>query len=443
MHPEKKYNMLHALNNHLPGTNFFRNIVLGMVFFSTFLKPAFSLSTDTISISLEQAEARFLKENLSLLAARFQIDMAHAQVIQSKIIPNPSVYIEQNIYNFSNKKYFDMSASGESILQVQQLVSLAGKRNKQIQLSKVNQSMAEAQLFDLLRTLKLQLHTTFYDLYYRLQLNQRIQYQIDQLQRIVAAQRNQFDKGNTSLKEVVRLEAGLLDLQNDWQMRRSEILSLESDLKMMLGWNSVAVFVLPIMNEKPYAALPTLSISSLLDTAYSHRSDLQLAQEQIHYSESNLRLQKATGVPDMRLGYTYDKNGNFIPNYHAVSLGFDLPIFNRNQGNIQMARIGVRQSETLYTIKKQQVGQEIIEAYQNLLYADSLIKVLDAGYTERFEKVMQGMTENYIRKNIGLVEYLDYYDSYKTALQQVYQARYNRLLRIEEINFTTGTNTLR
>src|ERR1700733_9393173 len=76
---------------------------------------------DTTRISLPQAEDSFLNKNLSLIAERYNIDIARAQVLQAKLYNNPNFQATGAIYNPEQKKAFDVSSqTGEYIVGVQQ-----------------------------------------------------------------------------------------------------------------------------------------------------------------------------------------------------------------------------------------------------------------------------------------------------------------------------------
>src|SRR3978361_276386 len=76
---------------------------------------------DTSKLTLENTEKIFLANNLDLLAGKFGIQGAQALIRQSKLWDNPTVYLEQNIFNPANRRFFDMSNNGEYIAQIQQL----------------------------------------------------------------------------------------------------------------------------------------------------------------------------------------------------------------------------------------------------------------------------------------------------------------------------------
>ena len=74
----------------------------------------------TGTLTLKEAEQRFLERNLSLIAERYNIDMAQAQVLQAKLFENPVISLEQNVYNRLNGKYFDFGKEGEMVVGIEQ-----------------------------------------------------------------------------------------------------------------------------------------------------------------------------------------------------------------------------------------------------------------------------------------------------------------------------------
>ena len=124
--------------------------------FFAVLFSAFSLSvfaqTGT-NLTLSETENLFLKNNLSLLAAKFNVDAAHAAVIQAKLWENPNFQVGFNAYNPDRKKYFDIGPNGEKSFSIEQLIHLGGKKHDEIALARSNQQVAEYELSDLLRNL--------------------------------------------------------------------------------------------------------------------------------------------------------------------------------------------------------------------------------------------------------------------------------------------------
>lgn len=84
-----------------------------------FLSLLFSgAKASVVSLSLKESEQRFSEHNLEVIAERYNIDIAEAQVVQAKLFENPVVSLEQNVYNRLNGRYFDFGKQGETIVEV-------------------------------------------------------------------------------------------------------------------------------------------------------------------------------------------------------------------------------------------------------------------------------------------------------------------------------------
>jgi cobalt-zinc-cadmium efflux system outer membrane protein len=121
---------------------------------------------DTLKLTLQQAEQRFVNNNIQLLAQKYSIDSAKASVITAKLFDNPEFSFNSGFYQQDTRRFFDYSNSNREIaLQLSQLIKTAGKRNKNIALAKTTVTIAEYGFYDLLRTLEYTLRNDFYNIY--------------------------------------------------------------------------------------------------------------------------------------------------------------------------------------------------------------------------------------------------------------------------------------
>ena len=54
--------------------------------------------TDTVKLTVKQAEDLFIKNNLQLIIQRYNIDNANAAIITAKLFPNPDFSFANGIY---------------------------------------------------------------------------------------------------------------------------------------------------------------------------------------------------------------------------------------------------------------------------------------------------------------------------------------------------------
>ncbi|OGX85097.1 hypothetical protein BEN48_14920 [Hymenobacter glacialis] len=393
---------------------------------------------DTVRLLLPEAEQRFVERNLSLVAQRYNVSAAEAQILQARLWDNPTVYLEQNTYNPQTGRVLDVTRSGNSIVQVQQLFALAGRRRAAANVARQNALVEQFTFEDLLRTLRYQLRTTFYDLHFQQRTLGLYDEEIRSLLRTVGQYQSQYDKGNVALKEVIRLKAFLFQLENERQSLRATMAAAQADLRVLLHDEGATVYR-PVVNDAGLRGLSLAGYSAaqLADSAQAGRADLKARQAAVEQQTQNVRLQRALATPDLALGYAYDRAGNYIQNYNALTVGMAVPLFNRNQGNIRTAQALVQGSQAELGQQVLLARSQVAQAYELADQADRLYQRTDRD-TEAFERLMTGIEQSYAKRNLTIVEFLDFYESYKTNVVQLNQLRAARVRAFEQLNFAVG-----
>jgi len=397
---------------------------------------------DTLHITLDSAEARFLRQNLALLAQSYNVDANKALIIQARLYPNPNFSINTTVYNPQAKKWFPapFSEDGEIAGNITQTILLARKRNKAIKVAEANAKLSEYQLYDVLRTLRYTLRTDFYNIYYLQQSIKVYSTEIASLQQVTKAFAEQQGKGYIAEKEVVRIKAQLYSLQSEYNDLVNQLNDVQSELRLIL--QEKQLYIAPIVNTNTIAALnPTqYSLAVLVDTAYRQRSDLMIAKANTDISKLNYVYEKSMAVPDLSANIGYDQQGSYINNFYSAGVAIDLPFFNRNQGNIKSAKKMIDVNTVMQKSTEATVEETVFRALQRAIDADKMYKNIDPKFSGDFERLMHEVLVNYQRRNISLLDFLDFYDSYKQNILQVNNIQFNRVSAFEDINYSTGGN---
>jgi cobalt-zinc-cadmium efflux system outer membrane protein len=164
--------VLNLLSNVLPAVR----IVLGIMLFlciSAMLHAApFPIQAESakegFSITEQQAIALFYQRNLSLIAARLNINIAEAEQIIAAAIPNP-------VFSFAVSELAPKAFARESrglavpafIPMIEQLIVTAGKRRLRIESSELATEAVNFDVQDVLRTLTNEVRRSFYTLLWR------------------------------------------------------------------------------------------------------------------------------------------------------------------------------------------------------------------------------------------------------------------------------------
>ena len=394
------------------------------------------------TLTLKEAEQRFLERNLSLIAERYNIDMAQAQVLQAKLFENPVISLEQNVYNRLNGKYFDFGKEGEAVVEIEQVIHLAGQRNKQVRLEKINKEIAEYQFEEVMRTLRQELNEKFVEVYFLSKSIAIYEKEVNSLQVLLGGMKVQQEKGNISLMEISRLESMLFSLKKEKNERESDLLTTRGELNLLLNLPEDTQVQLSLDEE----VLQQLDLSQLsfadLKAIINERPNQKIARSTVNASRANLKLQKSMAFPEFSVKGNYDRVGNFINDYFAIGVSLSVPIFNRNQGNIKAARFSIQQAGVQQEYAANRADMELFTAYTSLEKATQLYQSTNMDLERNFEKLITGVNENFTRKNISLLEFIDYYDSYKETCIQLYEIKKNVFLAMENLNTVVGQNVL-
>ncbi|HVU58801.1 MAG TPA: TolC family protein [Puia sp.] len=414
-------------------------LILGSFFISLFLEA--QPRQDTVRLTLTEAEKMFLDSNYQLLAARYNIDAGKAQVIQARLWPNPNFAIGHTLYSGTLNKFFPTGANDETTAGLSQLVLLAGKRNKQVKLAQANAQLTEYQFFDLMRTLKYTLRTDFFHIYYLQQSAKVYDEEIKALQQIVNAFNEQVGKGYIAEKEVIRIRAQLYSFQSEYSDLIAQVNDVQSELRLILQVKPT-LFVNPVTDSLALDKLdPTqYPLNTLMDSAYHNRTDLQMARTATNISKLNYDYQKALAVPDLSLSVGYDEAGSFLNNYVGVGASIDLPFFNRNQGNIKSAKAQIASSLASQQSTQATVDENVSASLQKAFNQDKLYRTIDPKFQGDFQRMLHEVVANYEKRNISILDFLDFYDSFKQNTLQLNSIQFNRVSAFEDINYYTGTN---
>jgi len=395
---------------------------------------------DTLRMKLDSVETVFLRKNLMLLAQRYNIDAQKALVAQARLFPNPNLTVGTTLYQTATKQFFPVGSNGEVSVGLSQLILLAGKHNKQIKIAQTNATLSEYQFYDLLRTLKHSLRTDFFNIHFLMQSAAVYHTEIAALQQVTDAFAQQKGKGYISEKEVIRVKAQLYDLQSEYNDLQMQLNDVQSEMRTLLQARNV--FVVPDVDDAALTKLdPTkYPLAAVIDSAYAMRPDLKIAKLNSSLSTLNYKLQRAMGVPDLTINLNYDQQGGYVKNLTTLGFGVELPAFNRNQGNIKSAKAQIKYNEAMFDATRAGVEEQVYNCLQRAFENDKLLKSRDASFEHDFDRLQAEVLKNYQVRNMSLLEFLDFYDSYKQNTLQINAIQFNRVSAFEDLNFYSGVD---
>lgn len=388
------------------------------------------------TVTLENCESQFLKKNLFLLASQYNIDASKALTIQARIWDNPTISAELNAYNPERDKYFDVGKEGQKVFAIEQLIYLGGKKKNEVKLAQANEKLAELQFNDLLRTLKFQLRKSFYTVYYNSKNLENTDKQLAHIENLINSYSVQAQKGNIPLKDVVRLQSLYLNFKNERLEVINDNIDEQANLKLLMNETENVVPTVAADDSNKYLKVIDFDLKGFEEQAIANRPDYLAKQKEIDANELNVKWQKSLSVPDITVGANYDQRSGAFNREANVNVAIPLPLWNKNKGNIKYAQTILEQSK----IEKQnfalQLQTEITSAWTKWDESRQNYSVIKPTVNSDFEAVYNGMLTNFQKRNVSLLEFTDFMESYNQAIIQLNELKKKVVIAGEELNST-------
>lgn len=392
--------------------------------------------------SVADLENLFQKNNLQLIAKKYDVNKAEALLIQEKLWPNPTLTVD-NLNLWANKSFETMpnlignyGSKQQLNIELEQLIETAGKRKKRIAIKKAEQEGSQLEFEEVLRQLRLDLRNNLHSIR-RLQLQEK---ELNTVHRLFSQLNEQYKiqagKQHISQVSYFRVNSELIGIQKELLDLKTEMNDQIQELRVLTQIPELRVesIVFDEFSMDKFKTLP----SNLKEQALSQNIYLQTLNNEIQISESQLRLEKAHRTPNFNLLMNYERGGNVMNNFIGFGLNIDLPIFNRNKGNIQAAKIQLEQNQVSYAMGQLILGNEI----------DKLLNRLEI-YTRNLEQWQENhgegqveVLENYIKylqeRQVTLIEFIDFAQAQREAQQAFLELQEKYSNSIEELQYLVG-----
>ena len=394
-------------------------------------------TADTI-VTFQEAKARLVKSNLGLLAAYYDINIAKAAVIQARLWNNPYFVFNGDLYSNETNEYFHFR--NQHLLQIEQTFSYAGKHTNTVKLARLGAELAEKQLEDVLRSLLFETGNLYSDLaalQEKAHLYQQVMRNYDKL---MEATRKQLEVGAISVTEAIRLESEYLAVKTEALTNQNEKEKVMADLRTLLRMAEDTTFY---VEQKIPMVAQEFDLKLLTEQATTIRPDIQVRKYDLKYQERNLKLQRSVAVPDIKLAYQpRDRGSNYVRPYQGFNVEFNLPLFDRNQGDIKAAEYSVAKSNLQYEQIENQVRNEVVAAYNRYKNSNIGLANYSPELLERLTQLNKSTNENFQKRNISLLQFIDYQRIFILTNTQLIELKQQYLNNVNELNFVIGTNII-
>ena len=401
-------------------------------------------------LTLRQTLQQVRANSPVLRVERLNINAAQADQVTANLRPNPVVN-NQTLFQLNQTPTTPVSDAVSPFnrqrrqfwLQATKEFDIYNKRAYRSRFAESNTNLATKSVAETERNLLFDAANRFLDAWYarvQLALLQRAKANVDTL-----VQLNKVRLKNLVITNTDLTRTQLISDQYDIQTRSAQqtLSNRLNELRLVLGTaDSINVamndsIVHPTMVINPLQLYPTVVASpdSLIRLAATTRSDVQVAEANVETARRNVDLQQVLAKPRNEAGLIWNPQ-NAVP-YAGVFLTLELPVYNRNQGEIQKSRILQEQASQAATLVQARIRSEVESAYRSFMTSRRNID----RYTDirrDADRVLASVRYAYLRGATTLIDLLQAQSSWFDTQTAYYEELYTYRQNYVRLLYATG-----
>ncbi|WP_103664199.1 TolC family protein [Gracilimonas amylolytica] len=328
------------------------------ILFLVFLWVPLQVHAQSQTLSLEDVVERFKQHSLQQELAELDKLRKQGTAQQYKSYMNPEVSIFSEQLNSGTLDY------DETTYQISQPIELLGQpflRNKS-----ANKSSEAAEFsYEYNRSVLIQQVKSLYAEYWFLQHKFQVYNQaLDVIHEVLASAIARQTEGTESGLQVQRFTVEknrYLRMRNEVEL---EMMQTGKQLASMITTSEEAGFDFQVEADLPVEPIMEDS-ETLKQYALEYRADLQAIELEAEALGLKYKVEKRERLPDLKVNFGY-KNQSDGSEGFVIGGGIQLPIFNRNSGNITVAKAEQRSVETSLHIQRRAIRDQVDVAYQRV-----------------------------------------------------------------------------
>lgn len=394
-----------------------------------------------VRVTLEQAIQFALQHNHALEAARSTIVQNQAQEVTANLRPNPTISWDSQFLPLFNLSQFNLSYLNNSAqfdFGLGYTIERGKKRQHRLQAAQDQTTVTRSQVADNQRTLTFNASQQFVAVLLAQSVLDLSRQNLKSFQQTVELSDAQAEAGAISEGDAIKIKLQLLQFQTDVSSAQLAKVQALSALRQFVGFESVPqdYDVEGTLDYQPiHADLETFKM-----LAIDSRPDLRAARQSITAARSQQSLAVANGKRDLDVTFNYSHVSDI--NSGAFFFNMQLPIFDRNQGEIARTRAAITQSQELAVEANEQVMSDVTNTYEAVQTNDQIVTLYRSGYLDQTTQSRDISQYAYQRGAATLLDFLDAERSYRANQLAYRQALSNYMLTLEQLREAVGTRNL-
>jgi outer membrane protein TolC len=365
-------------------------------------------------LTLEAAVERAVSSHPLLAEGLQRVESARGRLRQAPLTFNPRFILQAENYRSWGPRPIRPGRETDDFAYLQQTFETAGKRGKRVELAAHGLHAAELELQLLHRRIARDVSLAYWAALGSQKIHELLLQSVRNFQKIVEYHEIRVREGAMAENDLlrVRLELGRIELA-------ANNASLDAAKARIELFRAMGQTAFPeVRFAEPLQLTGDEPVVADIQQALERRPEARLAKERLEQARANLIVQQANATPNLDALFGYKRS--IGENTLLAGLQWDLPLLNRNQGNIQSAaadikaaeanlaateaiiRAEVQAAQAEYQTRQRQIRQLIGRLQQQ---ADETARIAQGAYRLGGADLLRLLDAERLRIEIELVNY--------------------------------------
>lgn len=346
------------------------------------------------TLTLQQAIDRALQANPEISAAVHEVDANTGLVRQAKVIPNPELaYLVEDL-----KK-----ETRTTTVQLNQPIELGGKRAARIDAAQRGVDIANAEVHAKRIDVRNRTVASFYTILAAQERYGIARNSLDLAERARSIAAKRVVAGKVSPLDETKARIARAAAQVELAQAKSDLDNARSRLSALFG-----------MREPDFGAvtgaldgLPAVPLWTALQDRIQQSPGVVRARLELERRRALIDVERSKRIGDLTLTIGNKRDETLGRNQTVVGFSIPLPLFDRNQGNLQQALSLSDQANDELIAAGVQVENELHQAYQRLKVAHEEAKLYQSEVLPDATTAYQAATKGFEYGKFGFIDVLD------------------------------------
>jgi cobalt-zinc-cadmium efflux system outer membrane protein len=393
-------------------------------------------------VSMDDAVRLALERNHQLRAQRLNVDISKADEITAALKPNPLLTsTNENFPIFSPGQLFssDNFLNNQNFVEnLSYLFERGGKRKNRTLVAQDSTTIADRTTRDAERQLTFQTRQAFISVLLAQSTLNLAREDLSNFSNVVDVNRERLNAGDLAEADFYKINLQKLQFEQDVASSEVALVQAKAALRQDLGFETIAE-EFDVDGDLAFMKY-SVTLDDLKQQALATRPDLLSAQSGVKLAQDTRTLAFSNRARDITGGLEYDRAGPI--NAVGFTFAIDLPIHDRNQGNIAHSTVAVRQANEVQAQATSTVLTDVVSAFAAYQTSEKVVTLYQSGYLDQAKESLDITTYVYQNGSGTILDLLDAERTYRATQLAFRQALAAYMTAVQQINFVVGRQVM-